>query len=79
MPRMEPTVLTLVLLAAILHAAWNALLKQNGDRLTVMALISASSVLFAALIGRLFLGERGGSRRIVSAGLVAGGIILLNA
>lgn len=40
---MEPAVLAVVLLAAVLHAGWNALLKMNGDRLAAMALISASS------------------------------------
>lgn len=40
---MEPAVLALVLLAALLHAGWNALLKVNGDRLAAMALITVSS------------------------------------
>lgn len=40
---MQPAVLFLVLLAAVLHAGWNALLKVNGDRVAVMALISVSS------------------------------------
>lgn len=40
---MEPAVLALVLLAAVLHAGWNAVLKVNGDRVAVMALISVSS------------------------------------
>ncbi len=34
-------VIVLVLLAAVLHASWNALIKTGGDRLAVMALTMA--------------------------------------
>lgn len=38
---MELSVVALVLLAALFHASWNALVKVNGDRLAVMTLITA--------------------------------------
>ena len=44
-----------------------------------VAALRETSVLFAALIGSLYLGERGGSRRVVSTALVAGGTVLLYA
>lgn len=40
---MDLSVVALVLLAALFHASWNALVKVNGDRLAVMALITAGS------------------------------------
>jgi hypothetical protein len=36
---MTTSVFSLVLAAAILHAAWNALVKVNVDRLVVIAII----------------------------------------
>ena len=44
---MSPLVLVLVLLAALLHAGWNALIKINEDRLVVMAILAGSSSLIA--------------------------------
>jgi drug/metabolite transporter (DMT)-like permease len=38
----------LVLLAALLHAGWNAMVKASGDRLILMAWIAASTSLIAA-------------------------------
>lgn len=35
----------LILLAALLHAAWNALLKSNADRLSMMAFVAGSGSL----------------------------------
>lgn len=35
----------LVLLAALLHAVWNALVKSNGDRLSMMAFVAGSGSL----------------------------------
>lgn len=40
---MDLSVVALVLLAALFHASWNALVKVNGDRLAVMALITGAS------------------------------------
>lgn len=45
---LDPLVLSLVLAAALLHATWNALVKAGGDRLAVMALVSAAPGLVAA-------------------------------
>ncbi len=47
---MSPLVLTLVLLAAVLHAGWNAILKLTGDRLVAMALLAGSSGLVGACL-----------------------------
>jgi len=44
---MSFTVFAMVLGAALLHAIWNILLKVQGDRLTIMALISAVSGIFS--------------------------------
>ncbi|MCG8560876.1 MAG: DMT family transporter [Hyphomicrobiales bacterium] len=45
---MSPVVVSLVLLAALLHASWNALIKTRGDRLATIALMSASSAALVA-------------------------------
>ncbi|MCG8690473.1 MAG: EamA family transporter [Minwuiales bacterium] len=47
---MDLTVAGLVLLAALLHAGWNAMLKLNGDRLAVMAMIALGSGVIAAFL-----------------------------
>ena len=47
---MSFTVFAMVLCAALLHAIWNILLKVQGDRLTIMALISAVSGIFSLFI-----------------------------
>ena len=39
---MTATVFAMVLSAALLHAVWNALVKVHGDRLVIMAMITAS-------------------------------------
>lgn len=44
---MEPTVVAVVLAAALLHAAWNALVKVGGDALARMALLTSVSGLMA--------------------------------
>jgi drug/metabolite transporter (DMT)-like permease len=36
---LDPMVTLLVLLAAVMHASWNALVKANGDRLAMQALV----------------------------------------
>jgi drug/metabolite transporter (DMT)-like permease len=38
---MSSSAVALVLLAALLHASWNAVLRVSGDRLVVMALLNA--------------------------------------
>ena len=50
---MDLTVAGLVLLAALLHAGWNAMLKLNGDRLAVMAMIALGSGVIAAFLAIL--------------------------
>src|SRR3546814_1700126 len=40
---MELHVFLMVLVAALCHASWNALLKINGDRLIVMAVLTVSA------------------------------------
>ncbi|MEC3862172.1 hypothetical protein VK792_12835 [Mesobacterium sp. TK19101] len=42
---MSGTVFAIVLLAAVMHAGWNALVKASGDRLALMGLISVGHVL----------------------------------
>ena len=45
---LDPTVTLLVLLAAVMHASWNALVKATGDRLAMQALVIFFSGLLAA-------------------------------
>ena len=47
---MEPSAVALVLLAGLLHAGWNAVLRFGGDRLVVMALLNASAGLVALVL-----------------------------
>ncbi len=37
---MEPSIIVMILFAAVLHAGWNTLVKVSGDRLSVMAWIT---------------------------------------
>jgi len=46
---MAPEVFTMVLGAALLHAAWNALVKVNTDRLIMIAIMMMSQVAVATL------------------------------
>ena len=45
---MDPSILLLVLAAALLHAAWNSLIKVGGDTVSVAALIITVSGIIAA-------------------------------
>ena len=45
---MEMSVFTIVMLAAALHAGWNAIVKGGGDALLTMVLVTAAAALFAA-------------------------------
>lgn len=47
---MTLTVFVMVLAAALLHAVWNALVKVNGDRLVVVAVIMSSQTLICLLL-----------------------------
>ncbi len=44
---MEPHIVALVLVAAVLHAGWNALVRGTADRLVVMALLAATGALIS--------------------------------
>jgi len=44
---MAPTILGAVLLAAFLHAVWNAMIKVSGDRLVIMAVTAFATSLLA--------------------------------
>ena len=46
---LEPTVVALVLLAAVLHATWNAFIKAGADRLAVLSLTMAIPAPLCAL------------------------------
>ena len=46
---MELTVFVMVIAAALLHAVWNAVVKIQGDRLVVMAIVTGSSGLISLL------------------------------
>jgi len=56
-----------------------ALWAMSFGALGQVAALRETSVIFAALIGTLFLGEPFGPRRVLAAAIVAGGIILLQA
>lgn len=47
---MTPTVLIMVLGAALLHATWNAIVKAAGDRTIVLGLISFGHVIFGVVL-----------------------------
>jgi drug/metabolite transporter (DMT)-like permease len=66
--------------AGVLSLAAYALVlwAQTRGALAVVAALRETSVLVAALLGTVFLGERFGPRRILAAALVAAGIALLN-
>ncbi len=74
----------LVLLAAVLHATWNAVIKTGEDRALTfgaMAHVSAlreTSVVFAVLIGWIMLGEPFGGRRVAASVMVVAGIAIMN-
>lgn len=46
---MEATAVLLVLVAALLHAGWNALVKLSGDHLLLLAVLHANSAIIALL------------------------------
>ena len=55
---MSMTVVLAVLVAALLHAAWNALIRFHGDRLAMVTIIAAVAAA-CALPGALWLGPPG--------------------
>ena len=64
----DPFVIGLVLLAALLHAVWNTLIKTGGDGLLMFALMKVPTmgvgVLVIALVGLPNAGKRPLCRRI---------------
>lgn len=51
---------------------------QTGGALASVAALRETSIVFGAVIGTLFLKERFGGVRVVSAVVVTAGIVLLN-
>ncbi|MER8887469.1 hypothetical protein [Mesorhizobium sp. M0816] len=47
-PAMSLAVALAVLISALLHASWNAIVRVNGDRLGVVTLLATFSALIAA-------------------------------
>lgn len=47
---MTTTVFAMVFLAALLHAAWNALMKVNADRLVMVAMMMASQATIGLMV-----------------------------
>lgn len=48
--RLDPTVVGLVLLAALLHASWNAVVKSDRDRLLSMGMVMLAGAAFGAAV-----------------------------
>lgn len=64
--------------AMSLAAYWLVIWALTLGLMGPVAALRETSVLFAALIGTLLLGEAGARRRILAAGLVSGGLLLLH-
>ncbi len=47
---MDTEIVALILLAAALHAGWNALIKINGDRVAVMAFVTLTGSLLSIFV-----------------------------
>jgi drug/metabolite transporter (DMT)-like permease len=48
--RLDPTIVGLVLLAALMHASWNAVVKSDKDRLLSMGLVMAAGALWGVAV-----------------------------
>ncbi len=51
---------------------------QTSGALAPIAALRETSIVFAALIGAVFLGERLGARRAIAAGVVLAGVVLIS-
>jgi drug/metabolite transporter (DMT)-like permease len=51
---------------------------QTSGALAPIAALRETSIVFGALIGALFLGERLGARRAIAAGVVLAGVVLIS-
>jgi hypothetical protein len=47
---MDAAVFLLVLGAALLHATWNALVRSDGDKLTVMGMIAVTEAIISLVL-----------------------------
>jgi drug/metabolite transporter (DMT)-like permease len=67
-------------LAGVVVAASYAMLlwTLSLGEVVPVATLRETSVVFAALIGAVFLGEKMGPRRAIGAGVAAGGVVVLN-
>jgi drug/metabolite transporter (DMT)-like permease len=64
---------------AISQVAYTIVLwAQTSGALAPIAALRETSIVFGALIGALFLGERLGARRAIAAALVLGGVVLIS-
>lgn len=66
---MTPTILLLPLLAAILHASWNALVKTAADRLTILSAIALVTGLTGAVMVAVFPSPRPESWLFIAASI----------
>lgn len=48
--KLEATIVGVVLLAALMHATWNAVVKSDSDRLISFALVQATGMIGGALL-----------------------------
>lgn len=46
---MEPSIIIMILFAAVLHAGWNTLVKISGDRLSIMAMLTLAGAFVSML------------------------------
>ncbi|WP_234807599.1 hypothetical protein [Mycolicibacterium bacteremicum] len=51
---------------------------QTGGALAPIAALRETSIIFGALIGSVFLGERLGARRAIAAAAVLAGVVLIS-
>ncbi len=61
-------------LAAYTIVLW----AQTSGALAPIAALRETSIIFGALIGAVFLGERLGARRAIAAGVVLAGVLLIS-
>ena len=51
---LDPLVIALVLLAALLHASWNAVLKVASDRVTTSAVMNLTGLVVGGVLALFF-------------------------
>ena len=70
-------VIGVVVLAAALHACWNAIVKSIDDRLSVMAVLGLSSVLVCLPIALLAPAPRGAALPFLAGSIAVHGVYTL--